>query len=477
MIGFSPLTSLTSCVDAACDAGGTALIHDEKQVSFGELSRDVNSLAAVLVDHGVQAGDLLALITASSILITRMAYASMALGVTLFPLDPAMAGERRNRLLSAAGCDLVINDVELDDLSDGVKVISTQSFSAAGTAPLSQNWNRDGDGGAVQLVIATSGSEGDPKGVMLSGDNLAASILASRQRLGLDAGDIWLCCLPLFHIGGLSILYRCLQAGAGVLLQQGFDAQSVWLNIQHRKVTHISLVPSMLARLLDISEDASPPEWLRIVLIGGGHLAPELAARAHTAGWPLCVSYGMSETASQCATQCGADAGLVSGGVGLPLGGFEIALSERGRIMVRGPAVMRGYINPDRVPGLGLLDGGWFETGDLGEIDASGRLRVLGRADDLLVSGGKNIHPLEVEDLLAACPGVEQAAIAGQADEVWGVRLVALYTGSASAAEVEQWCCENIASALRPRRFVQVAELPQNGFSKLDRKEFPDLAV
>jgi O-succinylbenzoic acid--CoA ligase len=468
---------LTPNVAAAFDPGNIVWMHDGNQLNYRELSQDALNLAATLLDQGVRGGDLVVVVTLSPILTARLAYASLVLGVTLFPLDPTMTGVRRNWLLSDAGCDLVISDVELGDLPAGIRLIPAQALGAAGSAPLPQDWDQGGAGGDIQLVIATSGSEGNPKGVMLSRDNLAASVSASRRRLGLEAGDLWLCCLPLSHIGGISILYRCLDAGAGVLLHPGFDAQGVWQDLLRQRVTHISLVPAMLARLLDISEDASPPEWLRIALIGGGHLVPELAVRAHAAGWPLCVSYGMSETASQCAVRCGPGAGLIPGEVGVPLDGIEIALSQRGRIMLRGPVVMRGYINPDRTPGLGLLDGGWFESGDLGELDGSGRLRVLGRADELLISGGRNIHPIEVEALLAVCPGVGQVAITGQADLVWGVRLVALYTGLASVAEVEQWCRDNIASAWRPRRYIRVQELPQNSLGKLDRTSLLDLLV
>lgn len=452
-----------------------ALLYTEDQLSLRELLQGAQGLAAALMQHRVHPGAPVALVTSSSILIARLVYASMALGVPLFPLDPAMAGARRNRLLSDAGCNLVLGDAVLDDLPAEMISITVPPLGADGSVALPQECNQDG--AEVQLIIATSGSEGEPKGVLLSRDNLAASASASRQRLGLDAGDLWLCCLPLLHIGGLSILYRCLDAGAGVLLHQGFDAASVWQDLQRHRVTHISLVPAMLARLLDISQDRSPPAWLRTVLVGGGHLAPELAARAHAAGWPLCVSYGMSETTSQCATRCGADAGMVSGEVGLPLDGVEITLSERGRIMVRGPVVMRGYVNPERISGVGLREDGWFETGDLGEIDRAGRLKVLGRADDLLISGGRNIHPIEVEGLIAACPGVEQVAITGQVDQVWGARLVAMYVGPASEAEVERWCCDNIASALRPRRYVRVQGLPQNSLGKLDRTRLTALAV
>ena len=224
----------------------------------------------------------------------------------------------------------------------------------------------------------------------------------------------------------------------------------------------------MLLKLLDAAGGEAPPESLRVVLIGGGCLPAELAARAHQDGWPLCVSFGMSETASQLSTDCNANAGLDSGRVGKPLEGFELSLSREGRIKVLGQAVMAGYVNPELEPGDGLSDG-WFETGDLGEIDQDGSLRILGRVDDRLVSGGKTIHPTEVENLLNCCEGVKEVAVTGVPDPVWGDRLVALYVGSIDEQALSAWVKSNLPSALRPRQFIRVKELPRIGMDKIDR--------
>ncbi len=434
---FPPASSL-----ASRDRDAAALIFGDKEISFGDLLRQSQAWA----EQGVRAGDLAAVLSLSSLTITRILYVALHLGLTVFPLDPSIPGERRDRFLAQAGCSLVLTDVELDRIRES-----------------------SGAASDIQLIVATSGSEGEPKGVMLSGGNIAASVAFSRSRLGLESGDLWLNCLPMFHIGGIMIVYRCLDAGAGMLLHSGFDPARVWSDLTSYPVTHISLVPAMLARLLDVSGDATPPDSLRVALIGGGHLAPELAARAHAAGWPLCVSYGMSETCSQCATDCGDQAGLIPGQVGMPLDGFEIVLSQRGRIMVRGPAVMRGYLSSELTSCQGLCDGGWFETGDLGEIDASGRLRVLGRADDMLISGGKTIHPSEIEDQMANCPGLDEVAVSARPDLTWGDVIVAVYTGSVSIDEVEVWCRANLTSTLRPREFIQAPGLPRNGMGKLDR--------
>jgi len=218
----------------------------------------------------------------------------------------------------------VISD---DDISApaGLQAISAASLELpGGTAPLTTQVGRD----SIQLILATSGTQGEAKGVMISASNIDASVSASRSRLGLSPGDIWLNCMPLFHIAGLAIIYRCLDARAAVLLHQGFNADLVWRDIQRCRVTHISLVPAMLQMLLDETGNSAPPDTLRVVLVGGGRLSCDLARSAHQRGWPLCVTYGMSETVSQFATDCGARAGVESGLVGLPLDGYEVSLSD-----------------------------------------------------------------------------------------------------------------------------------------------------
>ncbi|PWB55863.1 MAG: 2-succinylbenzoate--CoA ligase [Nitrosomonadales bacterium] len=333
--------------------------------------------------------------------------------------------------------------------------------------------------GSAELLIATSGSTGEPKQVMLSAASLEASVRASRSRIPLAPGDIWLNCLPLQHIGGLAIFYRCAEAGATVLLHGQFDAKRVREDMERFCVTHISLVPAMLARLL---EAGPPPVRLKYALTGGGPLSEKLARRAHEAGWPLCPTYGMSETASQVATLASFPPGWREGMAGPPLPGISVEIvdenglptQDEGRIRVRGPAVMAGYANPAGEAGHGLLDG-WFLSGDRGYFDERGNLVVLGRHDDMLVSGGVKVHPAEVESRLLACPGVSDVAVTAVSDEVWGDRITALVVGEDMQA-VECWCRTHLPSAQRPRRFLAVAALPRNAMGKLERKRLPALA-
>lgn len=394
---------------------------------------------SALADHSRREAGTAAASTSAQAL-AFSAYACAFRGVPFFPLNSALPQPRRNALLEPSGTSLP----------------------------------------PVELLIATSGSSGEPKCVMLSGENLAASVAASRERLPLQQGDVWLDCLPLCHIGGLSILYRCAEARATVLLHEGFDARRVWNDLAGYSVTHISLVPAMLARLLDIAHGAPPHFTLKYALIGGGALSGELAARARACGWPLCVTYGMSETASQLATLFPLPENWTPGCVGVPLPGFEVRISGQdatgvGVIQARGAAVMAGYANPAHEFGVGLRDG-WLTTGDLGRIDDRGQLHVLGRRDDMLVSGGVNVHPLAVETLLLRFPGVRDAALTALPDAVWGDLLVALVVGDVEPEHLAVWCRENLASSLRPRVIRRVAELPRNALGKLERVKLKSMA-
>lgn len=470
--------------DARPDA--PALIIGQAVLRYRDLHAQAVSLAHVLARHGVASGRVIAAASASARLYALLTHAAPLLGCALQPLDPRLPDSRRAALLRQSGADWLIADEKnaggaVPVLYAGRLLEDPQSAVAAEPLPAFAQPLGLSD---IHLIIATSGSSGEPKGVMLSGRNIAASVRASRERLRLGPGDRWLACLPLFHVGGLSILYRCAEAGAAVLLHQGFDPERVLTDIALHKVTHLSLVPAMLARLLECAGARPAPSSLRHVLVGGAALPSALAARATATGWPLCVSYGMSEACSQVATLCGVPQDWPGGVVGQPLPGTEVRLAHSpatrsdgdGLICVRGPTVMEGYANPERRPGVGLAPDGWFVTADLGRLDAQGNLTVLGRADDLLISGGENVSPQLVEEVIAACPGIVDIGITARQDGIWGDRLVAVFAGSIDGAALENWCRTALTGALRPRVFIKVTALPRNAAGKLDRSALRALA-
>lgn len=320
------------------------------------------------------------------------------------------------------------------------------------------------------LIISTSGSEGRRRAVRLGPAALDSAAAAANQRFGLGAGDLWLNCLPLYHIGGQSILWRCARAGAAMLLHDGFRAARVAEDLECYPVSHISLVPAMLAALLELG--VTPPPGLRVALIGGAALAAPLHERAMAAGWPLWPSYGMTESAALVAVHAPDDGRWQPGMVGRPLPGMELAIGNDGRIRLRGRQLMHGYLD-----GGGLDGDGWLSSGDLGQIDADGCLSVIGRADDMLISGGRNVHPQEIESCLAACPGIRDIAVSGLPDPVWGDLIVALVVGTAGLKTLQEHARQHLPAAALPRRIAYLDSLPRNAAGKLNRPALRQLAA
>jgi O-succinylbenzoic acid--CoA ligase len=297
-------------------------------------------------------------------------------------------------------------------------------------------------------VLYTSGTSGRPKGAILSRAAFIAAARASAARLGWRDDDRWLCSLPLAHVGGLSVLVRCLLARRPFVLGRG---DRVAEDLAAHRATIVSLVPAQLARLLDAGWD--PPPWLRLVLLGGAAAPPRLLERAASAGVPVVTTYGLTEACSQVATQI---PGAPGAGCGPPLPGVSVRIAEDDRIEIDGPTLFSGYLGePLRPPG-------WFATGDFGRLDAGGNLHVLGRRTDLITTGGENVYPAEVEAYLDA-RGVS-ACVFGVADETWGEIVAAAVT-----APVDPASLADLAPFKRPRRLAVVDALPLTAGGKPDR--------
>jgi o-succinylbenzoate---CoA ligase len=314
----------------------------------------------------------------------------------------------------------------------------------------------------VAAVVATSGTAGAPKVVELGADAIRWSALATSAALGAGPGDRWLCCVPVHGVAGLAVVARAWHTGLPVEVHDGFDPAAV--AAAAGRATLVSLVPAMLRRLLAAGDAASR---FRRVLLGGGPVPADLAEEARDRRVGLVRTYGLTETFGGMAHD------------GHPLDGAEVRVADpEGEILLRGPMLFRRYRGePGRT--AAVLRGGWLHTGDLGRVGPDGRLVVLGRVDDLVISGGVNVHPDEVEAVLAAHPGVAEVAVAGRADPAWGQRVTAFVVPRdpgrpPTLEELRAFSRERLAAAKAPRELVLVPALPRGPSGKLLRRLLPD---
>ena len=336
-------------------------------------------------------------------------------------------------------------------------------------------------------IVHTSGTSGQPKGAVLSYNNVFASAMASAYRIGHLPDDTWLCVLPLYHVGGLSILIRACLYGITVYLQERFNVQAVNQALSEDGITLISLVPTMLYRLLN---DGTPDTWhaLRLALIGGAATTPQLMQRCIEQDIPVATTYGLSEAASQVATTLPGDASRKPGTVGKPLlftqvrivdeQDNDLAPGEYGEVLVQGPSVMQGYYgNPEAT--RETLRGGWLHTGDIGYLDEEGDLFLVQRRSDLIVTGGENVYPAEVEAVLRQHPAIAEAAVIGLDDPEWGQRVAAvivLHSDKTLTAEaVQAHSREHLAGYKIPRQIIFIDALPQTASGKISRPALNNL--
>jgi O-succinylbenzoic acid--CoA ligase len=340
-----------------------------------------------------------------------------AAGNAVLPIEPSIDDDAAERLLAAMRPDLPIDD-------------------------------------GVALVIATSGSTGEPKGAELTHAALEASIAACHTRIGVEPDDVWLSCLPWQHIGGIQVMLRAWLLGIPLVVHERFDEQRV----AESPATLTSVVPTQLVRLLDADVDLSK---FRVILLGGAAAPQQLLDRAQAAGANIVTTYGMSETCGGCVYD------------GHPLDGVEVETDADGRLRIRGPMLMRGYRGRPDLAAEVLVDG-WLRTSDRGEIAADGSLRVVGRVDDVIITGGENVAADRVADVLRGHPEIADAVVLGVTDPTWGQRVVAIVVPAEgqpppSLEDLRDWCDPALRPPERPRQLLVVDALPQLPSGKIDR--------
>jgi O-succinylbenzoic acid--CoA ligase len=411
----------------------------------------------------------------------------MPLNIRLTPFELAWQ-------LRDAAAHRLVHDASLADLATAVRrevqpveLLPLHLLASVGSpSPKSER----GLGGEVRFdfaathsLVYTSGTTGKPKAAVLTYGNHLWSAVSSALNLGLREDDRWLACLPLFHVGGLAILLRSAIYGTAAIVHEGFDPARVNAAIDRDGVTIVSVVANMLQRMLDERGDRPYPASLRCVLLGGGPAPEPLLRRCAALGVPVVQTYGLTETASQVATLAPEDTLRKLGSAGKPLFGTELRIEasdgallpagSEGEIVVRGPTVTPGYLNNPDATARAIRDG-WLHTGDVGYLDEEGYLYILDRRDDLIVSGGENVYPAEIEAVLQSHPDVLEGGVYGVLDERWGqspVAAVVLRAGAEVTPEtLLAYCRERLAAYKAPSSIEFRAELPRNAAGKLVRR-------
>lgn len=363
----------------------------------------------------------------------------------------------RKTIKSLAGSDMIIK------LYDELKTSSTD-----GIPEVFQNPDD------VCLILFTSGTTAKPKAVQLTYNNLKASADAWNHQLEFVPDDRYLACLPLNHAGGLGIFIRAVLYGFTVILNSGFDAKKVIELINREQVTLISLVPTMLKRLMDTAPESDLPGSLRKIILGGGPINADVIRNCTAKGIPLLISYGMTETASGISgwNPTADDLNRTDWEtiVGKPFSSASIAV-ENSQLVISGPMVMKGYLNEPDCHGV-------HRSGDFGWINENNYLHLDSRREDLIISGGENVDPGEIEAVIQSSGLVEECCVIGISDDEWGQRIAAFIVPvlpDIDISEVADFCRNQLAEYKIPKDYISIKSLPKNEMGKLSIADLKQL--
>ncbi len=464
---------------AAADPDGACIDDDRLALTNAEFAARVRAAAEAFYDHGVGAGDVVATLLANRVELVVAMFAAWRVGAAFTSINLALTPGEAAFQVEDSGARVVVHEGAVLDLP-GVAAIEAAALPVTPTRPQDPP---AADAAALALLIYTSGTTGRPKGVMLDHANLTAMVGMITAALELTSTDQSLLILPLFHVNGILIsVLSPLVAGGATTITGRFSPSTFFDTIEAVRPTYFSAVPAIYAMLSALPDDLRPDtSSVRFAVCGAAPMPAELIARFEDRyGIVVVEGYGLSE--GSCASTINPIHGpRKPGTVGRPLPGQDVALLGAdgqptregcGEVIVRGPNVMRGYLNqPEETDRA--LGGGWLHTGDVGHFDRDGYLVLVDRVKDMIIRGGENIYPKEIENVLYGHPAVLEAAVVGRPHDVLGeepVAFVALRApGSATPEELIEECGAALARYKNPRALTIVDGLPKNPVGKIDK--------
>ncbi|HLS65466.1 MAG TPA: o-succinylbenzoate--CoA ligase [Pseudogracilibacillus sp.] len=454
-------------------------------LTFLELQTESEAYAKKLVHIGVKKGTRVAMLATNNVDFVRTVFALSYVGAVVVLLNVRLTNEELTYQLEQSKSELVITTEQLREEKQ-LDIKKQLTFQELRSLPEANVTVRTEISLAEPFTMMfTSGTTGKPKAVVHTYGNHWWSAIASVLNLGLTDHDKWLLPLPLFHVGGLSILFRSVIYGMPFYLVERYEKCHVFDVIHEKEITIASFVTLMLRDFLEQLGDAPFPEHVRTILLGGGSVPETLLDEVRCKEVPLFLSYGMTETSSQIVTLHKKDIFHKLGSAGKPLFPAQLKIANDdedgvGEIYVKGPMVIERYANDVSANEKSFHDG-WLKTGDLGYVDEDGFLFVVDRRSDLIISGGENIYPTEVENALMSIDGVSEAAVVGRNDEKWGqvpVAFIVLEVGtSLSEEKIKAQLADKLASYKLPRAFYFIDSLPRNAANKVMRHKLKERLV
>ncbi len=469
----------------AADRPTDPCVRDEhREFDNAEFAEAVRKLAARFRAAGVDRGDVVAVKLPNCTELVCTMFSAWAVGAALTPVNPALTPDEVRYQLSDSRAVLLVTDQPIAVAPSVVVLDARTVFAADDVAPQAGAPCCEPDDPA--LIIYTSGTTGQPKGVVLDHANLLAMTSSIIEHFALTAADRSLLVLPLFHVNGLVVgVLSVLRAGGETVIAPRFDAQTFWGHVERHRPTFFSAVPTIYA-MLDALDPRVEPDTsaLRFVVCGAAPMSAELIHRFEARyDVPVIEGYGLSE---------GTVASVVNplagprkpGTVGIPLPGQSVWVvdpdgrrlppGEAGEVVITGPNVMRGYLGRPEETARTIREG-WLHTGDVGRFDEDGYLSIVERIKEMIIRGGENIYPKEIENALYTHPAVLEAAVVGAPDEVFGEQPVAFVTTrpgqETTGDELIAHCGGNLAKFKLPRAVHIVAELPKNAVGKIAKIE------
>jgi long-chain acyl-CoA synthetase len=470
---------------AVADPGAAAVADSTHTLTNQEFLERVRSVAAQLTQHGIGTADMVAARLTNQVEFVILMFAAWRIGATITPVNPALTPAEVTRQLDDSHARLLVTEDDSEPIPSIASIVVSELRYDLAPQDGARSQGAVDDPEALALLIYTSGTTGVPKGVMLDHANLDAMAEMGCTGLQLGATDRCLLILPLFHVNGIVVSVLCpLLAGASVVIAERFNATTFFETVERVRPTFFSAVPTIYSMLAALPEEIQPDtSSIRFGVCGAAPASAELLARFETRyGFPLVEGYGLSE--ATCGSTINPVDGLRKAGtVGLPFPGQEVRIvdtdgtplprGEVGEVMVSGPNVMRGYLGRPEETAAVITDG-WLRTGDVGFLDEDGYLTLVGRSKEMIIRGGENIYPKEIEDALASHPAVLEAAVVGMPDEKWGEVVVAFIQPrpgmTIDVKSVEDLCKQQLSPYKRPISITVLEALPKNAVGKLDKK-------